>query len=260
MGKLSLFCSLLPKSIKLISLEHVAYNSRPSFVQWISQLLYRRIDQVITLTQNDKIAFDSFHSNVNVIANFSPFPVATEKKQGSKTIIAIGRLTEQKNYIHLLKAWEKIYEQVSDWKLLIYGDGEHEGLLNNYIKEQNLLNITLNESTQNITEVYSKANFFVMSSKYEGLPMVLIEAQSFGLPIVSYDCPHGPSDVITNGVNGFLVEDQNIDKLSEAMLTIIESKELQESMSQNSLINAKKYEPKEIINTWVNKVFKVEVN
>src|SRR5690606_34071372 len=105
-------------------------------------------------------------------------------------------------------------------------------------------------------EVYSKSSFLVMSSKYEGLPMVLIEAQSFGLPIVSYDCPHGPSEVVTNGINGFLVDDQNIDALAEAMLTTMKSKELRKKMEKSSLINAKKYEADQVINNWIEKVFR----
>ena len=167
---------------------------------------------------------------------------------------------DEKNYIHSIKAWERIYKKVPDWRLDIYGDGEQKDLLHDYIKSNKILNIHIHDSTPNIADIYSKANFFLMSSKNEGLPMVLIESQSFGLPIISYDCPHGPRNIIENGVNGFLVENQNIEKLSEAMFILISNKKLQEKMSENSLINAKKYEPKEIINTWVNKVFKVEVD
>ena len=258
MGKLSILCSLLSTSVKLISLEHGAYTSRPLHVRFLSNLLYKRINQVVVLTENDKQSFNKFHTNVTVIPNFSPYPITSERNFESKNIIAVGRLTNEKNHIHAIKAWERILQKVPDWNLSIYGDGEQKQLLHEYIKINNISNINVHASTPNIADIYSKANFFIMSSKNEGLPMVLIEAQSFGLPIISYDCPHGPRNIIQNDVNGFLVENQNIEKLSEAMLTLIQNKELQKIMSKNSLINAKKYEAKEIIKAWINNVFQIE--
>lgn len=101
----------------------------------IKQDFYKRIDQVITLTQNDKVQFDKFHSNVLVIPNFSPFSIASQPQNNNKQIVTIGRLTDQKNYIHLLQAWEKIYQSIPDWQLNIYGEGEHKEMLQNYISQ-----------------------------------------------------------------------------------------------------------------------------
>jgi len=95
-----------------------------------------------------------------------------------------------------------------------------------------------------------------MSSKFEGLPMVLIEAQTFGLPIVSYDCPHGPKEIIEHGVNGFLVENQNIEELAKYIVKLASSESLLKKMSDNSLIVAEKYQPKAILEQWNNEVFK----
>ena len=115
--------------------------------------------------------------------------------------------------------------------------------------------MTLKGETSSINDVYSNAAFFVMSSKYEGLPMVLIEAQSFGLPIVSYNCPFGPSDIISDDKNGYLVEDQNPNKLGDAILKLATSPDLLNNFSKQALINAEKYQPTKIINTWINEVF-----
>ncbi|EOW4376978.1 MULTISPECIES: glycosyltransferase family 4 protein [Acinetobacter] len=254
MGKLSLLCAFIPNVTKLVSLEHVSFVSRPQKIQILSKLLYRKIDQVVTLTQNDKVQFDKFHSNVLVIPNFSPFPIASQPQNNNKQIVTIGRLTDQKNYIHLLQAWEKIYQSIPDWQLNIYGEGEHKEMLQNYISQRFLKNVSLKGSTSNVKEVYERSSFFVMSSKYEGLPMVLIEAQSFGLPIVSYNCPYGPSDVIQENQNGLLVEDQNIDKLAEAILKLASSPNLLDRFSQESLLNAKKYQPEQILKIWNEKI------
>lgn len=254
MGKLSLLCSFLPKNIKLVILEHVSFISRPKTIQFLSKIFYKRINQVITLTKNDKTLFDKFHSNVHVIPNFSPFPISTNKQNDSKEIVTIGRLTNQKNYIHLLKAWEKVHKLIPAWKLNIYGEGEHQQLLQDYIEQYALKNVVLKGVTSDVKQVYEHSSFFVMSSKYEGLPMVLIEAQSFGLPIISYDCPYGPSDVIRHHQNGLLVEDQDIEKLSEAIFTLATSPELLNQFSRNSLVNAKNYQPEQILKVWVEKV------
>ncbi|MNH82903.1 putative poly(glycerol-phosphate) alpha-glucosyltransferase [compost metagenome] len=254
MGKLSLLCAFVPNIKKLVVLEHVSFVSRPKKIQFLSKLLYRKIDQVLTLTQNDKDQFDKFHSNVLVIPNFSPFPISSTHQQNNKQIVTIGRLTDQKNYIHLLQAWEKISQAIPDWYLNIYGEGEHHQMLDNYIVQEALQNVTLMGTTSDVKQVYEQSSFFVMSSKYEGLPMVLIEAQSFGLPIVSYNCPYGPSDVIQENQNGLLVEDQNIDKLAEAILKLASSPDLLKRFSQKSLLNAEKYQPEQILKIWIEKV------
>lgn len=256
MGKLSILCSLIPNIKKLVILEHVSYISRPKYVQFLSKIFYRKIDQVVTLTHRDKLSFDTFHSDIIVIPNFSPFPIATKKNLNQKQIVSIGRLTDQKNYLHLLKAWEKIAHQLPEWKLCIYGEGEHKILLVDYIKSNKLLNVFLKGSTTDVEYVYESSDFFVMSSKYEGLPMVLIEAQSFGLPIVSYDCPNGPSDIIKDNVNGYLVEDQNIDQLADRILALASSPLDLVEFSQNSLSNAENYQPEKILHLWIKQVFK----
>lgn len=260
MGKLSLLCAFIPNIKKLVVLEHVSFISRPRIVQLFSKLLYKKVDQVVTLTTSDKVHFDKFHSNVTVIPNFSPYAVMNVEdlvqKKNQKKIVAIGRLTDQKNYIHLLKAWEKIFHQMPDWYLYIYGDGEHEALLNKYIQSNLIKNVFLKGATSDIKNVYESSQFFVMSSKYEGLPMVLIEAQSFGLPIISYNCPYGPADIVKNHVNGFLVEDQNIQELSDAILALAMSSEMLDVFSKNSLLNARNFQSDRVIKLWAENVFR----
>ena len=256
MGKLSLLCALLPKIKKLVTLEHVSFVSRPKKVQILSKFFYKWVDQVVTLTQKDKEQFDKFHSKVIVIPNFSPFPIVPKSTFSSKQIVTIGRLTDQKNYLHLLKAWQKIYQMIPEWHLNIYGEGEHKKMLEDYIKQNSLQQVILKGSTSNVEDVYRNSDFFVMSSKYEGLPMVLVEAQSFGLPIISYNCPFGPADIVQNDVNGFLVEDQNIQELSDAILTLAMSPEVLISFSEKSLVKAQEFQSDRIIKLWSENVFK----
>lgn len=256
MGKLTLLCTLLPLNDrkKIVSLEHVSFVSRPKLVQILSEFCYKKIQQVVTLTANDGKQFKRIHKNVEVIPNFSPFEISTASKILTKNIVTLGRLTDQKNYIHLLKAWELIATELPEWTLNIYGEGEQKELLKAYIEEHSLLNVYLRGVTSDVKEVYLNSDFFVMSSKYEGLPMVLIEAQSFGLPIVSYDCPFGPSDVIEDRYNGILVEDQNINMLASSILELAQSGDLLIKYSENSKINAEKYQADQILQLWHDRV------
>ena len=256
MGKLALLCCFLSNIKKLITLEHVSFVSRPALVRFLSRIFYKNVSQVLTLTNSDKDAFENFHRNVLVIPNFSPFKIEFAEKLLHNEIVTIGRLTDQKNYIHLLKAWEKISSMIPDWKLSIYGDGEHKNTLLKYIDENQLKNVTLKGVTADVIKVYKESDFFIMSSKYEGLPMVLIEAQTFGLPIISYNCPFGPADIVRDQYNGFLVENQNIQMLADKILQLATSPELLQEFSKNSIENAKKYQSEQILDIWTEKILK----
>lgn len=253
MGKISILCSLLMGVDKLVSLEHISYVSRPMLVKIFIKYLYKKFDQIITLTKADKSRFENFHHNVKVIPNFSPFP-STYYTKKSNIFLAVGRLSEQKNFIHLLKAWKLIQNRIPEWSLYIYGEGEQEIMLKKYIKNNNLKNIHLKNVTNNISCAYKVAKVFVLTSKYEGLPMVLIEAQSFGVPIISYDCPNGPKDIVQNEYNGFLIKNQDIDQLAQKMVYIAKSPEIIERFKEHSLVNAENFKENKIIEIWKNEV------
>ena len=106
--------------------------------------------------------------------------------------------------------------------------------------------------------MYEQSSFLVMSSRYEGIPMVLIEALSFGLPIISYNCPHGPSEIIEHKINGLLVENQSIKKLSVAIEQMIDDNSLQKKLSEGALITAKNYDINAITQQWIELFDKVK--
>lgn len=254
MGRLSLLCSILDvKDSRLVSLEHVAFSIRPRWVRFLSKKLYKNIDQIVTLTNSDALSYKAFHNNVVKINNISPFDVEDVDSVynfDSKNIIAIGRLTYQKNFEDLLKAWELVLNQQKDWTLSIYGKGEDKNKLENLINEKKLTNVFLRGEITNVEEIYCSASFYVMSSRFEGLPMVLIEAQSLGLPIVSYDCPHGPSEIIENNVTGYLVENNNVQELAQAILNLMESSTLREQFSKRAKKHALVYSQRTVIKEW----------
>ncbi|AJB68686.1 glycosyltransferase, group 1 family protein [Acinetobacter baumannii OIFC0162] len=257
MGKLSLLLTFLSRGhAKLISLEHVAFSVRPKLVRLFSNILYKRIDQVVVLTEQDKKSYSSFHKNIIKINNISPYDLDENHiyNTNSKDIIAVGRLTYQKNYESLLESWEIISNKSPEWNLKIYGTGENLDDLTKIITERKLKNVKLMGAASNIDEIYKKAAFFVMSSRFEGLPMVLIEAQTFGLPIVSYDCPHGPSEVIDHEENGLLVENQNSEALAKAIQRLIDQPEVRLEYSKSAKKSAQRFTTTSILNEWKNLV------
>lgn len=254
MGRLSLLMSLLHKyQSTFISLEHVAFTSRPALVQKLSRVLYRRIDKVVVLTDADLESYKNLinQDKLQKIHNTCSFAIERVPfSDRKKLVIAAGRLTYQKNFAALLSAWTAIAEKFSSFELQIYGDGEEKEMLQKMIEEKHLHNVKLMGVTQNMREVYKEAMCFVMSSRYEGLPMVLIEAQTFGLPIVSFDCPHGPSEVIIPNRNGVLVENQNIDELICALSNLLSNMELLQQYSSNAVKDAERFQPTKIIEDW----------
>lgn len=251
MGKLSLLCSLLSKkNSRIISVEHVAFPSRLWYVKLLSKVLYKKYDKVVTLSYKDSTFYKK--EKTCVIHNISPF----EKMEGreydtdSKTIVSIGRLTYQKNFEALIKAWSRIEGDLPQWKMEIYGKGEDYHMLKENIQQLNIKRLFLKGESKNVSQVYQNASFYVLSSRFEGLPMVLIEAQSYALPIVSFDCPYGPSEVVKHSENGLLVENQNINQLAEAIKLLAKSPERRQLYSQKAKEHSIKFSSENILKQW----------
>lgn len=233
------------------SIEHISYEFHTLLYKQLRKRLYKKVDIIITLTKCDKENYKQLHNNVTVIPNVTPLQILDKtSKNQSKTIVSIGRLTPQKGYDLLIKAWSSVEKIHLDWSLDIYGEGEDRYKLEQLIAENNIKNITLKGLIDNIQNVYDNATFYVMSSRYEGLPMVLIEAQSRGLPIISFDCPSGPSEIITEGVDGYLVENGNAELLAERISYLIANESMRKEFSINALRSAKRFKPDQIINQW----------
>ena len=137
--------------------------------------------------------------------------------------MAAGRYAPQKGFDKLINAWSIVVQNHPDWKLYIYGDGELRDELQQLINRLQLQNSCfLEHTTSDIAAKYAESSIFVLSSVYEGFGMVITEAMSCGLPVVSFACPCGPKDIIQNDINGLLVEPDNIDQLAEKISILIE--------------------------------------
>ena len=188
-----------------------------------------------------------------MISNPSPFETITNKidYKEYKRVIAIGRLEDQKGFDLLIKSWIDVYADYPNWKLDIFGDGVKKDFLQKLINENNLDQvITLRGVTRNVQEELLNSDFYVMSSRYEGLPMVLLESIANGLPIVSFDCPTGPAEIIENNDCGLLALNANVNDLSEKILYMIENQNERIRMSTVALKKSKKYSIRLIMEQW----------
>ena len=213
----------------------------------------RKYDCVVTLTKPDKSSWKK-HNNVHVIPNMITYPLEIAHTQ-SKRFISVGRLNHQKGFDILIDIWNLIANKYPDWSLHIYGDGELKNALLEQIAKCKLNNsVFIHPATSNIEEKYQKHEFCVMTSRYEGFGLVLAEAMSYGLPCVSFDCPCGPSEIITNNVDGYLVPIGDNKVFAHRIELLINNVNQRNEMGSLARIHAKRYSGDNIIKKW-NELF-----
>ncbi|MEE0985199.1 MAG: glycosyltransferase family 4 protein [Bacteroidaceae bacterium] len=211
-----------------------------------------RFDKFVVLTHEDKEYWGNLR-NMCVIPNARTFEVSQSATLEAKKVVAVGRLNHQKGFDRLIDAWSIVDNVVSGWKLQIVGDGELRELLQNNIRELGLSNqINIGRAEKDMVSVYKDASILAMSSRYEGLPMVLLEAQAAGLPIVSFDCKCGPKDVIENGVDGFLVEDGDIEQLAQKLVVLMQDANLRKQMGSAAYAHSERYSEERIMKQWID--------
>ncbi|WP_299436935.1 glycosyltransferase family 4 protein [uncultured Aquimarina sp.] len=209
----------------------------------------RYYDHFVVLT-NGNLKEWSF-KNLKVIPNPLSFYPKAKSTLENKKVLAVGKHSFQKGYDRLLKSWKKVIEKHSDWTLDIYGTiSKAEGLA--ALADNLGISKTVNfyPPVKNIAEKYEQASIYTMSSRFEGFGMVLTEAMAYGVPCISYDCPYGPSDIITDKVNGLLVANGDIDAFSDGIISLIENEENRKSMGIKAKEAVKKYLPETIAKEW----------
>jgi glycosyltransferase involved in cell wall biosynthesis len=218
---------------------------------FIRDYINSKYDYLIVLNNDEKSLLNCKNTVVipnGITINNSEYAILEEKRA-----ISAGRIAPVKNFEALIQAWKYVENQYPDWKLEIYGEGDKQYILqlHKLIEELKLSNsICMCGSTDHLKEKMLNSSIYVMSSITECFPMVLLEAQSCGLPIVSFDCPCGPRNIITKDNDGLLIEDQNIIKLSDGIIKLIESADIRKKMGKNAKENVKRYEFTKIMERW----------
>ena len=219
---------------------------------WIKSLVFhlKKLDKFVVLTHEDRAAWPEL-KDVEVIPDPLSFVPDKISPLTEKRVIAVGRYHYQKGFDLLLKAWKNIENKCPEWQLAIFGQGDRKPYLQ-LVDELGLdpMRCQLYGPTSDIQKEYVKSSLFVFSSRYEGFGMVLVEAMACGLPVVSFACPCGPKDIVRDGEDGLLVETENIEALTNALIRLMNDRVTRLSMSQAGRSNYKRFEIEKIALQW----------
>ena len=219
---------------------------------WQRDLLkqVRRLDRFVVLTEDDRKSWPEL-DNVITIPDMLSFTPKSTSPMTEKRILAVGRYCYQKGFDLLLQAWSIIEEEVPEWRLDIYGDGDRRPFQDIVTK----LGIDrsrcgLNGRTQDVEAEYVSSSIFVLSSRFEGFGLVIVEAMACGLPVVSFDCKYGPGSIITNGHDGLLVKKNDVHELANTMLRLINNDNERLAYSRNAKASVVRYSKEQVAESW----------
>ncbi|EAK0812042.1 MULTISPECIES: glycosyltransferase family 4 protein [Campylobacter] len=223
-------------------------NKNTKYINFIHMSLkkYRRknnyFDALVVLSAKQINQWRKYHKNVWVIPNFLYSKTSLQGKLQIKNILSVGRmaLEDQKGFLRLIEIWKLVQKNVKykEWTLTIVGEGEFKNTIENKIKENNLENsIILKPFTKDIEKEYLNASVYVMTSKWEGFGMVLIESANYQIPSIAFDINTGPSDIIENGKSGYLIEDSNLQEFANKLCLLMDDEKLRKQMGQSAKEN-----------------------
>lgn len=255
MGQISfLALSFLTNRPKVVGWEHFHLYAG-SRMGYLFRLLSACLcDMTVVLTDQDKHSYPkSIQRKICRIYNFTVLKPEYVLCQNNHIVLSVGRLAPQKGYDLLLPVWKQVVEQVDGWKLRIVGNGAMKESLLKQAGELGLNDtIEFFPATPHVVDYYRECPVYVMSSRFEGLPMVLIEAKACGMACVSYDCPNGPSEIIRNGIDGYVVPMGNENELAQSLIKVLTDVSLQKQFGKFSVDDVlNRFSPLIIVKEWV---------
>ena len=243
-----------PESLVRIGQDHLNLSTYTRSLTRAIAAGYPKLDALVTLTERDADDYRRAFRNSPLITSIpnASWGFGDLRSNGSaRTVVAAGRLSKQKAYARLIAAFARVAEAHPDWHLVIYGRGPRRAHLERLIDRRGLRgNVTLAGPVEDIGGAMASASIFALSSHFEGFPMVLLEAMSVGLPVVSFDCPTGPREIVRSGHNGLLVPEGDVPELAAALIRMIEDEDLRRRCSAGALETAAEYSPDEIGRRW----------
>ncbi|MCX4909924.1 glycosyltransferase family 4 protein [Streptomyces sp. NBC_00878] len=231
--------------------EHLTLDAHAESLRTELRGVYPRLDALTTTTEADAGAYRTKMRLPGVRVEAVPNPVPApgiEPADGSgKWVVAAGRLAPVKRYDLLIKAFDRVREQRPDWRLRIYGGGKQKDKLRRLIDERGLYNhVLLMGPAHPIEPEWAKGSIAAVTSSMESFGMTIVEAMRCGLPVVSTDCPHGPGEIIDNGVDGRLVPVGNVKAIAGGLLELINDNELRQRMASAALKDSERFDPARI--------------
>lgn len=219
---------------------------------WMKSLVgkLKRLDRFVVLTNDDKLSWTELN-NVEVIPDPLSFVPSRFSQQTEKRVLAVGRYSHEKGFDLLLKVWSLVEKKHPDWRLDIFGDGDKT----QYEQQRCDLAIDINRCglhgrTEDVESEYVNSSILVCSSRFEGFGLVMVEALACGLPVVSFNCPWGPRNIVKHGEDGLLVESGNAEALADSLSRLMVDESLRCTMSQAGMENVKRFNMEQLADRW----------
>ena len=246
---------LAPPGVVTVGVENMHFHSHRPLLRREIEREYPRLGALVVLTDDDALDYrevlDAAPTRVARIPNALPALGGGVSSLDSRVVVAAGRLTGQKGFDLLIRAWARVAPERPGWELRIFGDGHHREELEALVVELGLeSSVSLMGATTAIGEEFARASLFALSSRFEGFGMVLVEAMSKGLPVVSFDCPRGPAEIIEDGVDGLLVPNGDVEALAGAIVSLTGDPERLRAMAAAGLEKSQRYEIGPIGERW----------
>ncbi len=232
----------------LIGQEHLTFKTHPVRLRRELRSVYPRLDALVTVTETDARDYrDQLWLpgvRVESVPNSVPEPAVEPADGEGKWVVAAGRLTGMKRFALLIRAFAIVVAQRPDWRLRIYGSGVEKAALRELIGELGLYNnVFLMGPASPLEPEWPKGSIAAVTSAFEPFGMTIVEAMRSGLPVVATDCPHGPGEIITPGVDGELVPNGNVDAVAAALLDLINDDTKRAAMGRAALEHSRRYDP-----------------
>ena len=209
----------------------------------------KKADVIVALTKDDARNWKNA-KRIEIIPNFSTMPISKLSDCESKRVIAVGRLEWQKGFDRLIDIWTIVSKNHPDWQLDIFGEGSLELELKKDIKDAKLSNISIHPYTNNISKEYATSSICVLTSRYEGFSLVILEALRHGVPCITFDCPYGPKDLVDHEKCGYVIDNGNIDLFAEKLCYLINNHEIRKKFSEAAVNKGHSYQVDTIMNQW----------
>ena len=257
---------VVPDVIKVRKDIPVVYESHSSFSSYKyeryawAQILHikychralKKVQMIVALTEGDALGWKNVTQNVCVIPNIVHLNETNHYSDcHSKSVIFVGRYSYQKDINSLLRIWEIVHRRHSDWTLHIFGGFGNQQLTFKQEIERMGANVIMHQPTTSIDEEYQKSSMLLMTSRFEPFGLVLPEAMSCGLPVVAFNCPYGPADIISDGEDGFLIKKRDINDYVEKVCLLMENEDMRIKMGQAGVLSSQRFKASNIMPQWI---------
>ena len=247
------YAPLFRLGCKLILSEHLTYEGLPLANRIMARFVYRFSDAVVLLSQRHAADYSFVPASKKiVIPNARTFETVESAVLSGKRILVLSRFSYEKGMDILLQIAEKLKSQIPDWKIDVFGDGEEKKSLIKTAAERKLNDfLQFHEPTKNVKKEILSSSLVLLTSRHEAFPMVILEAQACGIPVIAFDCHYGPGDIIHHDSDGILIPIGDIDRFVNECVRLANNESLRREIGKKAKLNSEKYSQDRILSMWL---------